>query len=189
MNFSSSLRVAAAAMLLLATQVVLAADDHGHDHGGAPASASGPAAPRFAAVSEAFELVGVLSGRQLTLFLDHFGDNSPVKGAQLELQVDGTGVRVTPHGEGQFEALLAEVPKAGVLSIVATVTAGSASDLLAGELDVHDAAPVPAAASRPGWRRWAAWGLGAVVLLGVAAAWAGRRGKGAARPSRIGGAA
>ena len=32
----------------------------GHDHGDAPAAMAGPALPRFTAVSELFELVGVL---------------------------------------------------------------------------------------------------------------------------------
>lgn len=42
----------------------------GHDHGEAPAAAAGSALPRFSAGSELFELVGVLNGKQLTLYLD-----------------------------------------------------------------------------------------------------------------------
>ena len=36
--------------------------------------AAGTALPRFAAVSETFELVGVLDGKQVTLYLDRFAD-------------------------------------------------------------------------------------------------------------------
>ena len=39
----------------------------GHDHGEAPAAASGPALPRFTATSDMFELVGVLDGQHLAL--------------------------------------------------------------------------------------------------------------------------
>ena len=42
----------------------------GHAHGDAPVAAAGSALPRFAAVSELFELVGVIDGRKLTLYLD-----------------------------------------------------------------------------------------------------------------------
>ena len=186
MNTRFPLRIAAVVMLLsIATGLASAADDHGHDHGDA-ASATGAALPRFAAVSEAFELVGVLDGKRLTLYLDRFGDNSPVKDAQLDLQVDGAHVDVKPFGEGKFEAMLAEAPNAGVLSVAATVVAGNESDLLAGELDIHETAHAEAA-SGPRWQRWAGWGLAAAVVLGLAA-WAGRRAV-SRRQLRIGGAA
>ena len=45
----------------------------GHDHGDAAPAAVGQALPRFSAVSETFELVGVLSGKQITLYLDQIG--------------------------------------------------------------------------------------------------------------------
>ena len=181
------IRVAAflAALFLLANGAS-AADDHGHDHD-APAASTGPALPRFAAVSDTFELVGVLNGRQLTMYLDRFADNSPVKDAQLDLEIDGAKVQAAPHGEGEFEALLAEAPKAGVLSIAATVVAGKESDLLAGELDIHEAAHADPAAPGPRWQRMATWAIGALLALGLLA-WLGRR-MTAARQHRIGGAA
>ncbi|RYZ00302.1 MAG: hypothetical protein EOO24_16520 [Comamonadaceae bacterium] len=178
-----SIAVAAlAAMLcLFAGPTSAAGDDHGHDHG-APTTSTGPASPRFAAVSETFELVGVLNGRQLTLYLDRFADNSPVKDAQLDLDIDGVKVKAAPHGEGEFQVMLAEAPKAGVLSITATVVAGEESDLLAGEIDIHEVAHADAAATaRPGWQRIALWMLGALVALGLYT-WIARR-------PRLGGAA
>ena len=66
----------------------------GHDHGDAPAAMVGPALPRFTAVSELFELVGVLDGTHLTLYLDRATDNSPVKDAKLELELGGVKVPV-----------------------------------------------------------------------------------------------
>lgn len=114
----------------------LAMAGDGHDHGEAPAAA-GPALPRFTAVSESFELVGVINGKQLLLYLDHFADGSPVKNAKLELELGGVKVAVEPHADGEFEAALPAILKPGTLAIAATVLAGEESDLLAGELDLH----------------------------------------------------
>lgn len=149
----------------------LAAGDH--DHGASPALAS-PAWPRFAAESEAFELVGVLQGKQLTLYLDRPGDNSPVRDAKLELDVGGAKVEAKPRGEGEFTATLAEEPKVGVTAVTATVTAGSETDLLAGEIDIHEASHDHASATS--WKSWTA-GAGGVLALLALMAWAVRRRK------------
>ena len=175
----STIRAAAFAAALLALAGAAPADD-GHDHGAA-ASPTGPALPRFAAVSETFELVGVLNGKQLVLYLDRFADNSPVKDAQLALEIDGVKVTAVPHGEGEFEAVLAAEPKAGVLSVSATVAAGKESDLLAGELDIHAEAHAESPASRPRWQRIAIWAVGALIALVVVTL--------VARRPRMGGAA
>lgn len=158
--------------------------DAGHDHGEAPAAAAaGLALPRFAATSDLFELVGVLDGQKLALYLDHAGDNRPVKEAQLELDIAGTRVPVTRVAEGEFQAALAAPLAEGVSPVTATVVAGTETDLLAGEIDVHAAAPAHA---EPAGRHNAllAGAVGA-VLLALAAVWGLRRG----RTARVGGAA
>lgn len=157
--------------------------DAGHDHGEAPATAAGPALPRFAATSDLFELVGVLDGKKLALYLDHAGDNSPVKEAQLELDIAGARVPVIRVAEGEFQAMLAAPLAEGVSPVTATVVGGSDTDLLAGEIDVHAAAHAHA---EPAGRRNAlvAGAVGA-VLLALAAVWGLRRG----RTARVGGAA
>ena len=70
--------------------------DDGHDHAGPAPATAGAATPRFTASSEAFELVGVLQGRRLTLYLDRVADNTPVKGATIV----GNGHRVGSKGLG-----------------------------------------------------------------------------------------
>jgi hypothetical protein len=109
----------------------------GHDHGDAHAATAPAAAalPRFSAVSEDFELVGVLDGRRLTLYLDRAADNAPVRGARLELELAGATRPATPH-EDVYELVLDEVPAPGVLAVTASVTVGAQSDLLAGELEL-----------------------------------------------------
>ena len=159
----------------------------GHDHGEAPAAAAGSALPRFSAGSELFELVGVLNGKQLTLYLDHAASNAPVKDAKLELELGGRKLSPKAHGEGEFELTLAEAPKAGVTPVTVTVSTASESDLLASELDIHEDAHDEEATPAPSWTRfseWTATGLVASVLL----AWGIRRASGA-RGARAGGAA
>jgi hypothetical protein len=150
----------------------------GHDHGDAAPAAVGQALPRFSAVSETFELVGVLSGKQITLYLDRFADNSPVRGAQIELEIGGAKFKARTsegrQGDDEYEVVLPEAPKPGVLPVTATVTAGNEADLLAGELDIHEEAHADEAAHTHSWTEYAGWvvaGIAALALLG----WGGRR--------------
>lgn len=177
----------AAAGLLPVARPALAHD--GHDHGEEASAPAGAAQPRFAAVSELFELVGVLDGPRLTLYLDRSADNSPVAGAQIELDVAGTPHQATPRDGDTYEVVLAAAPAAGVLPITATVTAGAEVDLLAGELDVHDEDHADDAVVPPvaGWRGLAVAG-GAALLAMALLALVGRR-LTARRPGRPGGAA
>ena len=173
------------AWIALAAPLAWAGD--GHDHGEAPASSAGPAAPRFAATSETFELVGVVNGKQLTLYLDRYADGSPVKDAKLELELGGVKVPVEFHDEGEFEATLAQELRPGSLAVSAMVVAGAESDLLAGELDIHEEEAADKTAHVHSWREYATWagaaaaGLFALLILG-------RRLR-AARNARLGGAA
>lgn len=173
-----------AAWIALAAPLAWAGD--GHDHGEAPASSASPASPRFAAVSETFELVGVVNGKQLTLYLDRYADGSPVKGAKLELELGGIKVPLESHADGEFDAKLTQALKPGVVTVAATVIAGDETDLLAGELDLHGEAAAVTAASRD-WKGYAMWaggaGIGMIVLIAL-----GRRLRWS-RNARLGGVA
>lgn len=164
----------------------LARAGEGNDHGDAPAAAAGPAMPRFAAVSETFELVGVLNGKQITLYLDRAADNAPVTDAQIELEIAGAKLKAEKH-EDAYEVVLAAEPKPGVLPITATVTAGQEVDLLAGELDLHEAAHADEVAHVHSWKEYAGWAAAAVAAL-VVLTLVGRRVV-AARQRRMGAAA
>ena len=159
--------IASLSLMAAAAVAMPALADDGHNHGDeAPAAASGPALPRFTAVSETFELVGVVNGRQLTLYLDHFADNSPVKDAKVDLEVGGSKVSVERHADGEYEAILAQALTPGVIAVTATVVAGNQTDLLAGELDVHEEAHVDEVHERD-WRRLAGWAAAAAIVIGV----------------------
>lgn len=145
----------------------------GHDHGESAPQSAAEALPRFSAVSESFELVGVLSGKQITLYLDRFADNSTVRNAEIELDIGGTTFKAGKQGEDEYEVVLPTEPKPGVLTVSATVVAGAESDLLAGELDVHEEAHTDEAVTRSTleYVGWFAGGLAGLALF----VWAGRR--------------
>ena len=193
-----------AAVLLLPK---LAWSGPGHDHGGsahtnAPAT-TGNALPRFAAESELFELVGVLKGKQITLYLDRAADNSPVTDAKIELEINGKKYQAAKLGADEFEVVLAEVPKNGVLAVTATVVATlvatanatvvakagavTETDLLAGEFDIHGAASVGEPARLRSRKEIAGWAAGGIAVLALL--WVVARRVVASRPARLGGAA
>lgn len=161
------------AALLLPAACGLAVADDGHDHGGGASAAAVAAQPRFAAVSEQFELVGVLDGRALTLWLDRFADNQPVPDARIELALGDTTLPLHAQGEGVYRATLAQAPAPGLIPVTATVTAGGQTDLLAGDLDVH-AAEEHADTHAHSRLEWAGWGAG-ILLLATGLVWLARR--------------
>lgn len=173
----------ALAALLCATPV-WAGDDHGHD--GAPSPTTGPALPRFSAVSETFELVGVVDGQQLSVYLDRFEDNTPVKNARVDLDVGGEKVTLQQRADGEYAGTLAQGLEPGVIVVTASVAAGGESDILTGDLDLHEES-VPHAEPASSGRRYAAVATGAVAVL-CAVVWALRR-RGGVHAGRTGGAA
>ena len=178
------------AALALAMAALLAAPiaraDAGHNHGPAASNAASPGLPRFAAISDLFELVGVVNGTQLTLYLDRSDDNSPVKGAKLDLELGGAKIDAKPGADGEYIATLAQPLKPGVTPVTATVTAGTESDLLAGEIAIAEPTQAEAAPAAS-WRRYAGWTAAGLALLG-ALAWFARRLAGQ-RAARVGAAA
>lgn len=150
----------------------------GHDHGDETPAASASASPRVVAVSESFELVGVLNGKQITFYLDRADTNAPVKDAKLEVEFGGAKLTLESLVPGEFKATLAEAPEPGVIPVTATVIAGQDTDLLAGDLDLHDHHNDAKSMVSPGWKRYlpGMLGAGAVMgLLALATIWLRRR--------------
>jgi hypothetical protein len=154
-------------LALLCAMPAIGADEHGHDHDAPPAS-TGPVLPRFSAVSDAFELVGVVSGKQLTVYLDRFEDNAPVKDAKVELEIGGEKVALEQRADGEYAGALAQELKPGVIAVTAAIVAGVESDILAGHLDLHEEAMANDGHAR-GWRVYAGWAAVAVVALSALA--------------------
>ena len=89
---------------LLTACGIFAAHAHGdadHDHG-APAAATAGSLPRLVTKSEAYELVAILDGERLTIYLDRFEDNSPVTDAKITVTIDGEPVAAEPAADNTF---------------------------------------------------------------------------------------
>lgn len=160
----------AATLLALVLSLLgsLAMAGPGHDHGEAAPPAQSTALPRFVAVSEDLEMVGIVHGKQLTLYLDRFNDNSPVNDAQIDIEIAGNSYKAAKHGEGEYEVTLKDTLRPGVTAITATIQAGELNDLLAAELDVQLVEEEHS--HRASWKGIALWtGAGLFALLALGA--------------------
>ncbi len=142
----------------------------GHDHGDeAPAAVSGPASPRFETHSDLFEVVGVLEGDHLSLFVDRFADNAPVLKAKVELESGTTktvGEFHEDHGDYGFAA--GSFTKPGNYPITLTVTAGDDVDVLAGNLVVAGEHADHEHEDSSLFKQAGLWALGLVILAALA---------------------
>ena len=158
--------------------MTLSAFAHGdEDHGAAAAPVlSQNIAPRALASTDEFEVVVVLDGKQLRLYVDQFASNAPVVHAKVE--VEGAGV----HGVAAEAAPGLYVMNVAALAparypLTISIESGETSDLLAAELDTS--LPAAQAVAKSGWTGWTArliWiSAGVLLLLALAAAAAAMR--------------
>lgn len=166
-----------AIVVMPALPVMPAVAGEGHDHGDAPAAVAGPALPRFSAGTDLFEVVGIVDARHLRVYLDRADTNAPVKGATLDLEFGGAKVALKEVADGEFEGELAQPVAIGVTPVVATITAGADSDIVAADLDVHDDAHADEAHAHTS--RW--WIAAAAAVIAVIAAVMGARARANAR--------
>lgn len=160
-----------AAVFLFAASSVFAHGGEKHDDA-APAAAHGETAalPRAAAGSEDFELVLVLDGRRLLLYLDRHDSNEPVAGAKVDIEGGGLKGSASEISPGVY-AVAADALKPGRHALTVAVEAGDTADLLAATLDMPSPATQPAAASAT---RPLPLLAGAIALVG-GLGWAWRR--------------
>lgn len=162
------------AVLIVALAVVLttffsyAWAGDGHDHGDAPAAATGTAAPRLTSHSDLFELVGMVEGNEMKIYLDRFTTNEPVTDAKIEVEIGNIKGIAAAQADGSYIFKNDVFTKPGDLSVSFTVIAGKDADLLAGDLKIdgpiddhaHDENAKP-------WLRWAAYAGGALLLAAI----------------------
>lgn len=162
--------------LLLALAVAMPAHASPGAHGPNGEHLDGPAAtttsgsvPRVETFTELFELVGHMSGGELSVLIDRYETNEPVLGGTLEVEYKHLKARAKFHADiGDYaiddEKLLQALSVPGKHALLFTFTAGGESDLLEGTLDV----PAAAVHGAESGRRW--WWLGAVPVLAIPAA-------------------
>jgi hypothetical protein len=150
-----------------------------HLDGQATATGTVASVPRIETFTEAFELVGHLSGGELSIMIDRYETNEPVLHGALEVQYKQLKAKATFHADqGDYAvddpAFLAAMSTPGAHPLLFTLLAGEESDLLEGVLTV----PEPADAhdhEHGAGRRWWLVAAAALALVAVAAVFLARR--------------
>ena len=168
--------IATSMFLLLLLLAPKAWADAGHNHGDAPAAATGGASPRVTSHSDLFELVGVVDKGEMTIFLDRYATNEPVKDAKIELEIGSIKGVAVVQADGSYSFKNDVLAKPGDLAVSFTVVAGKDADILAGDLKIGSPVDdqIGNKASKP-WLRWAAYAGGALLLITIAVAVLRRR--------------
>lgn len=155
----------------------LAHGDADHDHG-PPAAAATGSLPRLATKSEAYELVAILDGERLTIYVDRFEDNSAVTDATVTVTIDGEPVAAEPAANNTFAVTSKRFGGGGAVELIFDIKAPAGDDLLIGSLTLPNRAAAeagPGAMSLAG-RAWAALRhagedhaalVGVILLVGV----------------------
>lgn len=137
------------AALLAMSQSLANPGAHGpngeHLDGSATSSTAGSSLPRLETFTEAFELVGHLSGGELSVMIDRYETNEPVLNGQLEVQYKNLKAKAKFHPDlGDYAIddphFLKAVSAPGTHALMFTLIAGEESDLLEGSLQVNAAA-------------------------------------------------
>ncbi len=108
--------------------------DEGHSHD-APAAASAQS-PRVIATSETFQLVGILKGGRITLYLDRDADNSPVTDATITVTSGDTSLVAEKQADGTYTVASDKLTRQGENDLQFEIKAGDQFDLLGGILAV-----------------------------------------------------
>lgn len=119
-------------------------------------------APRAVAATEEFEVVAVLEGKQLVVYVDRFDSNEPV--AKAKVEVEGAGLKGLAR-EAAPGAYLMDVAAAiapGKHPLTISIEAGDSADLLSATLDTSRQAE--SAVHVHDWREWIVWSVAALLL-------------------------
>jgi RND family efflux transporter MFP subunit len=127
-HFGRALRALAATALLCAA-ITPASAHEGHDHAEQPPVSAG-ALPRGEADSNSFELVAIVRGESLEIYLDRFATNEPVTGATLEVESPDGPVKATAGSDGTYRVAAPWLTKSERKDLIFTVTAGDTTDIL-----------------------------------------------------------
>ena len=127
-RFGHALRALAVTAILCGTIAPAPALAHeGHEEQ-QPVSAG--ALPRGEADFGAFEIVAIVRGENLEIYLDRFATNEPVAGATVEVESPGGPVKAAASADGTYRVAAPWLAKSGRTDLIFTVTAGDTTDIL-----------------------------------------------------------
>ena len=150
-----------------------------HLDGQATATGTIASVPRIETFTESFELLGHLSGGELSIMIDRYETNEPVLNGALEVQYKQLKAKATFHADqGDYAvddpAFLAAISTPGAHPLLFTLLAGEESDLLEGVLTVPEPADAHDHEHGAGCRWWLV-AAAALALVAVAAVFLARR--------------
>jgi cobalt-zinc-cadmium efflux system membrane fusion protein len=141
--------------VLLALLVWLAAAPvtahEGHDLETPESPGASRSLPRLVADSESYELVAVLEGQRLIIYLDRFEDNSPVTDANMTVTINQEPVVAQATGNGTYSVVSNVFEHGGLFEFVFDIKAPEGDDLLIGKLSLPSAAAAGTAANPMPW--------------------------------------
>ena len=114
----------------------------GHTHAAQVSVVAAPismASPRITTETDQFELVSVLEGKVLTLYLDQFGTNTPVTNAQIEVESGAWKAVATEVSPAVYAVPVDLLTQPGKHPLAITVQAGDVADLMNATLEVGPA--------------------------------------------------
>jgi hypothetical protein len=149
-----------------------------HLDGQANATGATTTVPRIETFTEAFELLGHLSGGELSIMIDRYETNEPVLNGALEVQYKDLKAKAKFHADlGDYAVddpkFLAAIAKPGSHALLFTLVAGEESDLLEGTLTV--AAAADDHGHGHGVSRWLLAAIAGAILAGAVVLVARRR--------------
>ena len=120
------------ALSLTIASAAYAGPGHGEEN---PTTAQTQSLPRFYAESDLYEAVGVINGKEITLYLDRYSSNELVKGAKVEIELEGSKISSEPHGDGEYLFRLKNKIKDQPTAITITIN-DDVTDILAATIDL-----------------------------------------------------
>ncbi|KFC76190.1 hypothetical protein [Massilia sp. LC238] len=163
------------AAMLAVTSAFASPGAHGpngeHLDGQANSTGASATVPRIETFTEAFELLGHLSGGELSIMIDRYETNEPVLNGVLEVQYKDLKAKAKFHADlGDYAVddpkFLAAISKPGTHALLFTLVAGEESDLLEGTLTVAEEADDHG--HEHGTSRWLLAAIAAAILAAAA---------------------
>ncbi|MDP1606613.1 MAG: hypothetical protein Q8L93_08250 [Rhodocyclaceae bacterium] len=145
----------------------------GHSHGApapVPVTAS---APRAVAATEDFEVVAILEGKQLVVYVDRFASNEPVANAKVEVEGAGLKGLASEVAPGTYVMDVTAAIPPGRHPLTIAIEAGDSVDLLSATLDISP--PSAGVEHVDWWQQRIVWIVAGLLLLASAALFAARR--------------
>lgn len=127
-------RIPALALWLCLAMAAPAVAHEGEDHGAELREVDTTIAPRFDAQGDGIELVGVLAGDRLVIYLDRLADNAPIDQARIEIETASDRRVARPVGGGAYVLSAGALSAPGRHLLKLTVETDELLDLLSATL-------------------------------------------------------